>query len=61
MPRLLEPGDVWVMTSGNFANEPIVKTNEEAREKLLQLADALLLHDRDIHVHCDDSVVRVHE
>ena len=58
---LLEPGDVWVMTSGNFATEPIVKTNTDAREKLLQLADALLLHDRDIHVHCDDSVVRVHE
>jgi hydrogenase maturation protein HypF len=56
---LLEPGDVWVMTSGNFASEPIVKDNDEAREKLLGLADALLLHDRDIHVHCDDSVVRV--
>jgi hydrogenase maturation protein HypF len=56
---LLEPGDVWVMTSANFASEPIVKTNEEAMVKLLDLADTLLLHDRDIHVHCDDSVVRV--
>ncbi len=56
---LLEPGDVWVMTSANYASEPIVKGNTEAREKLLDLADVLLLHDRAIHVHCDDSVVRV--
>ena len=56
---LLEPGDVWVMTSANYASEPIVKGNSEAREKLLELADTLLLHDRSIHVHCDDSVVRV--
>jgi len=56
---LLEPGDVWVMTSANYASEPIVRTNQEARAKLLDLADTLLLHDRDIHVHCDDSVVRI--
>jgi hydrogenase maturation protein HypF len=56
---LLEPGDVWVMTSANYASEPIVKDNDEAREKLLGLADTLLLHNRDIHVHCDDSVVRI--
>ncbi len=56
---LLESGDVWVMTSANYASEPIVKSNEEAREKLLDLADTLLLHDRSIHVHCDDSVIRI--
>ncbi len=56
---LLEPGDVWLMTSANLANEPIAKDNEEARTKLVTLADALLLHDRAIHVHCDDSVMRV--
>ncbi|MCP4966634.1 MAG: carbamoyltransferase HypF [bacterium] len=56
---LLEPGDVWVMTSANYASEPIVKDNTEARAKLGELADTLLLHDRAIHVHCDDSVVRV--
>ena len=47
------------MTSANYASEPIVKSNSEAREKLGELADTLLLHDRSIHVHCDDSVVRV--
>lgn len=56
---LLEPGDVWVMTSANYASEPIVKSNAEAKAKLGELADTLLLHDRSIHVHCDDSVVRV--
>jgi len=56
---LLQPGDIWVMTSANFASEPIVKGNQEARDKLLDLADTLLLHDRSIHVHCDDSVVRI--
>ena len=48
-----------VMTSGNLSEEPIVKDNDEAVERLSPLADALLLHDREIHIHCDDSVIRV--
>ena len=50
---------ILVMTSGNDSNQPIVKDNDEAMEKLSPLADALLLHDRPIHMRCDDSVVRV--
>lgn len=48
-----------VMTSGNMSEEPIAIGNEEALERLRTLADAFLLHDRDIHVRCDDSVTRV--
>ncbi len=50
---------VLVMTSANFSNEPIIKDDDVALEQLGALADAILLHNRPIHVHCDDSVVRV--
>ncbi len=48
-----------VMTSGNRSSEPIVTSNEAAREQLAGLADAFLLHDRDIHIRTDDAVMRV--
>ena len=48
-----------VMTSGNRSDEPIAYEEEAAFEQLGAIADVFLIHDRPIHVRCDDSVTRV--
>ncbi len=53
-----EPLRAVVLTSGNVSDEPLCIDEAEADERLADLVDAFLHHDRPIHVSCDDSVVR---
>lgn len=52
-------GRPFVLTSGNLSDEPQAIDNGEARARLGDIADAFLMHDRDIVNRIDDSVVRV--
>ena len=46
-----------VMTSANLSEEPIVIDNEDARQRLQSIADGFLMHNRDILIRADDSVI----
>ncbi len=53
---LRETGLPLVMTSGNISEEPIAYKDDEALERLSGIADYFLIHNREIHMRCDDSV-----
>ncbi len=52
-------GGPLVATSGNVSGEPVLTSATEAQERLADVADAFLHHDRLIARPADDSVVRV--
>lgn len=62
---LLEPEvdfpEVLVMTSGNLADEPIAYKDDDAIERLSPIVDGFLVHNREINIRVDDSVLRVFE
>jgi len=47
-----------VMTSGNVSEEPIAIDNDDAFKRLADIADYFLIHNRDIYLRSDDSIVR---
>ncbi|GAA3367684.1 carbamoyltransferase HypF [Streptomyces sannanensis] len=52
-------GPVLIATSANAPDEPMACTEDEALHSLQSLADAFLVHDREIHTRVDDSIARV--
>ena len=48
-----------IMTSANISNEPICIKNDEAFDRLKNIADYFLIHDREIITSNDDSIVSV--
>jgi hydrogenase maturation protein HypF len=55
---LADVGTALVLTSGNVSEEPIAYRDEDALERLHDIADLFLVHDRPIQTRTDDSVVR---
>jgi len=56
---LHSPGVPIVATSGNLSDEPICTDAREALERLHEIAEIFLVHDRPIVRHMDDSIARI--
>ena len=54
-----EIGKPVIDTSGNLSDEPICTDEIEALHRLKNIADLLLVHNRPIARHVDDSIVRI--
>ena len=56
---MAELGFPVVATSGNLSEEPICTDEQEAVERLRDITDVFLVHNRPIIRHMDDSIVRM--
>ncbi|RJQ53778.1 MAG: carbamoyltransferase HypF [Nitrospiraceae bacterium] len=56
---LAESGLILVMTSANISSEPIVFEDKDAFDRLKDITDYYVIHNREIHIRTDDSVSRV--
>jgi len=56
---MAELGFPVVATSGNRSDEPICTDEHEALQRLGEIAEDFLVHDRPIARHVDDSIVRI--
>lgn len=56
---LFENVEMLVMTSANESGVPLIKDNMEALHELSGIADYFVIHNRDIHRRCDDSLAQV--
>jgi hydrogenase maturation protein HypF len=54
---VLAPGEVMVATSANISGDPLIFRDGDAAADLAPIVDALLTHDRPIHVPVEDSVL----
>ncbi|MCP3926514.1 MAG: carbamoyltransferase HypF [Desulfobacterales bacterium] len=55
---ILNEIEALVMTSGNRSDEPISISNDDAFDSISDIADYFLIHDRDIYLRSDDSIVK---
>lgn len=56
---LLAANDLWVMTSANLSGAPMMCEDDVAVRGLAGIADAILVHNREIVHRVDDSVMRI--
>lgn len=58
---LLQNFELLVMTSANFTDEPITIANDESLDRLGNIADYFLIHNREIEQRCDDSIIKLED
>ena len=54
-------GEPLVIARAARGGDVVVLENDDAREDLMDVADALVLHDLDLHAGCEDSILRVED